>query len=1059
MPPRISPNRGVPRRGHTSRGGHPGGGSRGSQLGGSSSIDTAPATPSDTPGSPSSAATTTETLQIPAPITTNHPTARGQPSGNRGRGAGRGDAPDRGQLAARNRGRGRGRGRDASRGGTPGPPSDLETTSGTPITTGSTSDTPSIASFPQDQSAIRGQSFRGRGGYRGSTRGNFFDSPSPFRGRSSRGGRGGGGGFVAGPSDTTGSPSGIPDEIETFGAKRPGYGSGGRAVKIIINAFPTTVPKIIIYQYDVVVHDGKQPARLNMQLLSLLQQQEATVFTPKVVYDGQKILFSIHDFLGENDSQKFFVSRPPSRPNGPPKVYEIIMTKTSTINSELLQRFTDKNLSHNENVSTVLAALNVAVKMEPNQIHPFNKRSFYIPDGRKDIGGGIELWRGIFQSVRPTVGRLIVNIDLSTGMMYKEGPLLNLCIDFFGRTPNTSPNAILSGTSIRDIERHRLQKFLSGVRVKVSTTGDRERVIRGLSKEGADRLTFRTQAGVEMTVAQYFQSLGVPVQYPGVICALVGRTAMVPLEFCTVPRGQFMRKEIPDDKVRDILAFSTKKPSVRLESIKDGLQYLRYGQSEYVRNFGMTIEENPLSTNARIIEPPKLKYNAASRQPTIKPTDGAWNMIDKRFYEASTIVRWVVVIYDSQRNFPLPAYEGLVKGFLKACDEVGMTVENRDPIYKFEDGQGPIGKHLENAVKECLRQFKQRPTLIVVVLPENGGEIYNAVKHFGDITFGIPTQCLKAISCKRARPQYWNNVLLKVNVKLGGINVIPDPSSLAAEALTDPANPTIVMGADVMHPPPGVNRPSYSAIIGSVDSHTAKYVATSHAQTGKREIINDMQEMCKVILREYKDYRVNIENKVFGLNRLIFYRDGVSESEFKQVLELELPMIKAACEEFGVNPKITLIIVGKRHHIQFFPMPKEGDRKSENCFAGTVVDRDVTHPTDHDFYLLSHAGILGTSRPAHYSVLYDESGFNADALQSLSYSLCHVYAPSTRAVSVPAPVYYADLVCSRAKTHFDPTEDLTFDTSTALSGSTNLEAFKDGYKPLHANQQKAMYFA
>ena len=168
-----------------------------------------------------------------------------------------------------------------------------------------------------------------------------------------------------------------------------------------------------------------------------------------------------------------------------------------------------------------MKALNVAVKMEPNQLHPFNKRSFFIPDGRKDIGGGIELWRGIFQSVRPTVGRLIVNIDLSTGMMYKEGPLLNLCIDFFGRPANTSPNTILSGTNIRDIERHKLQKFLSGVRVKVSTTGDKERVVRGLSREGADRLTFETQAGVQMTVAQYFQSLGTPVQYPGVICALV----------------------------------------------------------------------------------------------------------------------------------------------------------------------------------------------------------------------------------------------------------------------------------------------------------------------------------------------------------------------------------------------------------------------------------------------------------------------------------------------------------------------------------------------------------
>jgi hypothetical protein len=269
MPPRIAPNRGVPRRGRPSHGDNPGGERRGSQLGGPSSNNT----PSDAPGSPQSAATTHVTnietpSQIPAPIA-NHPTARGQPFGNRGRGAGRGD-PDRGQFSGRNRGRGRGRG------GAPSTPSGVETTPTSPIT----GETASTASFSQDhQSAFRGHSYRGRGGYRGTPRGNPFDSQSSaFRGRSSRGGRGGvGGGFVASSSDTTGSPSGIPgksyystklfqlrifkfllinprsylvDEIVTFGAKRPGYGSGGRSVNIIVNAFSTTVPNTIIYQYD-----------------------------------------------------------------------------------------------------------------------------------------------------------------------------------------------------------------------------------------------------------------------------------------------------------------------------------------------------------------------------------------------------------------------------------------------------------------------------------------------------------------------------------------------------------------------------------------------------------------------------------------------------------------------------------------------------------------------------------------------------------------------------------------------------------------------------------------
>jgi Piwi domain len=44
-------------------------------------------------------------------------------------------------------------------------------------------------------------------------------------------------------------------------------------------------------------------------------------------------------------------------------------------------------------------------------------------------------------------------------------------------------------------------------------------------------------------------------------------------------------------------------------------------------------------------------------------------------------------------------------------------------------------------------------------------------------------------------------------------------------------------------------------------------------------------------------------------------------------------------------PKITVIVVGKRHHVRFFPHPNQADR-SGNCPAGTVIDRDVTNPAE-----------------------------------------------------------------------------------------------------------------
>ena len=61
-----------------------------------------------------------------------------------------------------------------------------------------------------------------------------------------------------------------------------------------------------------------------------------------------------------------------------------------------------------------------------------------------------------------------------------------------------------------------------------------------------------------------------------------------------------------------------------------------------------------------------------------------------------------------------------------------------------------------------------------------------------------------------------------------------------------------------------------------------------------------------------------------------------------------------------------------------------------------MVDQGINHPTEGDFYLVSHEGIQGTSRPCHYHVLWDDSNFHADDLETLAYYLCHLYSRCTR---------------------------------------------------------------
>lgn len=153
--------------------------------------------------------------------------------------------------------------------------------------------------------------------------------------------------------------------------------------------------------------------------------------------------------------------------------------------------------------------------------YPFNVRSFFTDRETKDIGGGLILWRGYFQSVRPAIGRLLVNVDISTGTMYKPGPLLDLCLDFLGRVGQY--NILSPRRGMPDRERVKLQRFITGIRIMTTYTGERvrktPRVVKKLSSAGASDLSFTMRDGTTMTVAQYFQKLlNRPLRFPDNIC-------------------------------------------------------------------------------------------------------------------------------------------------------------------------------------------------------------------------------------------------------------------------------------------------------------------------------------------------------------------------------------------------------------------------------------------------------------------------------------------------------------------------------------------------------------
>ena len=117
----------------------------------------------------------------------------------------------------------------------------------------------------------------------------------------------------------------------------------------------------------------------------------------------------------------------------------------------------------------------------------------------------------------------------------------------------------------------------------------------------------------------------------------------------------------------------------------------------------------------------------------------------------------------------------------------------------------------------------------------------------------------------------------------------------------------------------------------------------------------------------------------FGANLAI--QSGVSEGQYQAVLDLELKPIREKCRNLYDQvkqppPKITVVIVAKRHHTRFYPISKDPKFVDTKHFAnqddkwnnkplcnpvnGTVVDRGITMQKGWDFYLQSHMALKGT---------------------------------------------------------------------------------------------------
>ncbi|KAK9276501.1 hypothetical protein L1049_006035 [Liquidambar formosana] len=839
-------------------------------------------------------------------------------------------------------------------------------------------------------------------------------------------------------------------------ARRPDCGGlEGPVISLLANHFLVQFDSSQrIYHYDVNIspNPSKEVARMIKQ--KLVEDNSVVLSGALPAFDGRKNLYSPVEF--QNDRLEFFISLPiPAGKSLPPseELSELKekqqQLKLFRINIKLVSKFNGKELSSYLSKDgddwiplpqDYLHALDVVLRESPTEKCIPVGRSLYSSSmgGSKEIGGGAVGLRGFFQSLRPTQQGLALNVDFSVTAFHESIgviPYLQKRLEFL-RDLSQRKTRGLTGE-----ERKEVEKALKNIRVFVChrETVQRYRVY-SLTEEATENLWFEDRDGKNLRLLNYFKDqYNYDIQFRNLPCLQISRSkpCYLPMELCMICEGQKFLGKLTDDQTARILKMGCQRPRER-KAIIDGVMRGPVGPTSgnEGREFKLHVSREMTRLNGRVLQPPKLKLGDGGHIRDLVPSrrDRQWNFLDSHVFEGTRIERWALISFggtpDQKSNIPK-----FINQLTQRCEQLGIFLNKNTIISpQFEPIQLLNNVSLlESKLKKIHKTASNNIQLLICIM-ERKHKGYADLKRIAETSVGVVSQCCLYQNLGRLSSQFLANLALKINAKVGGCTVAlynSLPSQIPR--LFQPDEPVIFMGADVTHPHPLDDfSPSVAAVVGSMNWPAAnKYVSRMRSQTHRQEIIQDLGAMVEEILNDFHQ-EVNKLPK-----RIIFFRDGVSETQFYKVLDEELQAIRTACSRFPCyKPPITFAVVQKRHHTRLFP--NETDQSStrnqftdENIPPGTVVDTVITHPREFDFYLCSHWGVKGTSRPTHYHILWDENQFTSDELQKLVYNLCYTFVRCTKPVSLVPPAYYAHLAAYRGRLYLERSESINFTRTTS----------------------------
>ncbi|KAI9122643.1 hypothetical protein K1719_006483 [Acacia pycnantha] len=755
----------------------------------------------------------------------------------------------------------------------------------------------------------------------------------------------------------------------------------------------------------------------------------------KTVYDGVKNILSAVR-LREDTFEVTISAGGGKRTNS----YEVTFKLVKELDYGKLSRYLNNKEPAMSVPRDILQGMDIVFKQNPAKCTIGVGRCFY-PSNRplleKDLYNGVIALRGFQQSLKPTSQGLSLCLDYSVLSFRKPMPVLDFLRERFHgfRSKHyfwTRVNeGIFEGFADRADFLDSVKKELIGLKVNVThrSTGQKYTIV-GLSDldTGDIRFPLKDPKGQsepqDVSILAYFRDKHKKdIAHKNIPCLDFGEGVLVPMEFCILVEGQRYPKEnLERNASKTLKDMSLVSPKDRQRFIQEMVQSSDGSTGGgIIGNFELEVDTTMTAVSGHIIKPPILKVGGQNGQTfTFCPNkyQCQWNLVGKSVMKGEPVKRWGIIDFTiSERERVQLRRKDFIHNLQKKFRSLGIDIDVKDYPKVQEASMHQLDSHdsLSALLEKFVKDFGPLQFILCVMSEQHRG--YKTLKWISETEVGIVTQCCLTNTVNEGKDQNLTNLALKINAKLGGSNFELE-NRLPCFAGDD--EHVMFIGADVNHPAArDVNSPSIAAVVGTVNWPAAnRYAARVRSQPHRKEQILNFGTICLELVDCYK--RFNKERP----KRIVIFRDGVAST-------------KATSNS---------------------PVSRGAGRPSENNVCpGTVVDKEVVHPFEFDFYLCSHHGSLGTSKPTHYHVLYDDHKFTSGDIQKLIYHMCFTFARCTKPVSLVPPVYYADLVAYRGRAYYEAKTELESSKKRASLPASS-SADEDNNFKLHENLKDIMFF-